>query len=444
LTVTNAEGGFQVSGLPPGNYDVKISASGMSDWTASDVTVSTTAQSTPLQAVMQVAPAVFTVTAKLSPEERAEEQLRHETQQRVLGVIPNYFVAYDKNAAPLSPMQKLNLSFKMLVDPVTFAAVGITAGIQQSMNSYHQFGQGSEGYAKRYAAAYGDAATSMLITSVAADSVLHQDPRYFYSGTGTRKQRAWYAVKSAFRAKGDNGKWQPPYAGLIGTVAAAEISDLYYPGSRTQYTLLGRTLMFHFAGLVGLNLAEELLFKKLTTHSRDMEAATKQPVLREGTPVRLIAVEGFGTQAPAAGQKVAFVLAEDLTQSGKVLAATGDVASGLVGQVTAEASPGAAGSVALQDVTLQAGNVNVPLRSNQVRGAATPVQYQVLPDRAKSKSNCSSQRTWSFRSSNERCATRAHPHAGGRTRFSRLDLAGPVGRAVGNGWRRYARVDCFR
>lgn len=382
LTVTDIDGAFQMVSLPPGSYSVKISASGMSDWSASDVPASPPLESKPLLAVMQVATAVFSVTVGPSPEDVAEDQLKHEERQRVLGVIPNYYVAYG-NAAPLSPKQKFHLTFKTLIDPATFAAVGITAGIQQSMNSYYQFGQGSEGYAKRFGAAYGTTATNLLITSVAADSVLHQDPRYFYSGEGTRAQRAWYAVKSAFRAKGDNGKWQPPYAGVIGAIAAAEISDLYYPGSRTQYTLLGRSLMFHFAGLVGLNLAEELFLKKLTTHTSEPEAAVKVPVLCEGNPVTLIAVDGFGPQGATPGQKVTFVLAQALTQGGTVFATAGDVASGLATQVNAGNTPGGVGTIVLDKVTLLAGNVNVPLRSNQVRGAATPVQYEVLPGSGK-------------------------------------------------------------
>jgi hypothetical protein len=383
VTATDSDGTFQIASLPPGSYSVKISASGMSDWTASDVPVSPPPESKPLLAVMQVAPVVFSVTVGPSPEDVAAAELKHEEQQRVMGVIPNYFVAYGKHPAPLSPRQKFHLSFKMLVDPATFAGVGITAGIQQSMNSYHQFGQGSEGYAKRFGAAYGTAATNLLITSAAAESLFHQDPRYFYSGEGTKTQRAWYAVKSAFRAKGDNGKWQPPYAGLIGAVAAAEISTHYYPGSRTQYTLLGRSLMFHFAGLVGINLAEELFLKKLTTHASGPQAAAPVPVLREGSPVTLIAVDGFDAQAATPGQKVTFVLARNLTEGETVLATAGDVASALVTHVDAAGTPGGGRTIALDDVTLLAGNVNVPLRSNQVRGAATPVQYEVLPGSGK-------------------------------------------------------------
>lgn len=376
-TVTDGEGTFQITSLLPGDYDVKISASGLSDWTSSNVPASLTSESKPLLAVLNVAPTVTTVTVGLPPEELAEEQLKQETRQRVMGVIPNYFVAYEKNAAPLSPKQKLNLSFKTLIDPATFAAVGITAGIQQIRNNYWQFGQGSEGFAKRFGAAYGTAATNLLITSVVADSVFHQDPRYFYSGEGTKKQRAWYAVKSAFRAKADNGKWQPPYAGVLGAVAGAELSDLYYPGSRTQYTLLGRSMMFHFAGLIALNLGEEMFFKKFTSHAPPESTASIR-VLREGSPVELIAVDGFGAQGSTAGQTVTFVLAEDLIQDGKVLAKTGDVASGQVTQVSDGRTPDAARSVELQNVRLRAGAINVPLRSNQVRGAATPVQYKEL------------------------------------------------------------------
>ena len=233
MTVTGGNGAFQISPLTPGTYSVKISASGLSDWSAENVPASAAPESKPLLAVMKVAPAVTTVSVGLSTEEVAEEQLNQEVKQRVLGVLPNYYAAYEDHPAPLSPRQKLHLGLKVLLDPATFAAVGITAGIQQKRNSYYQYGQGSEGFAKRFGAEYATAADSVLITSVVANSVLHQDPRYFYSGKGTTTQRVWYAVKSAFRAKGDNGKWQPPYSGLIGSIAAAEISQTYHPGSRT-------------------------------------------------------------------------------------------------------------------------------------------------------------------------------------------------------------------
>jgi hypothetical protein len=382
-TVTDTEGAFRISSLAAGHYSLKISASGFSDWTASNVAASVTPEAKPLMAVLQVAPQVTSVTVTLPPEEIAAEQLSRQVKQRTLGVIPNYYVTYESNPAPLLPKQKFHLASKLLLDPATFAAVGITAGIQQAHNSYYQWGQGSEGYAKRFGAAYGTAAQNLLITSVVADSVLHQDPRYFYSGRGTKKQRAWYAFASAFRAKGDSGEWQPPYAGLIGAVASAEISNTYYPGERTQYSLLGRSLMFHFAGLVGLNFAEEFLLKKMTSHTPEAPSETDRTVLREGTPVPLIAADGLFKEGAENNRTVNFVLADDLTVRGKVVAKTGDVASGQVGQVTAAKVPGETASVTIERVTLRAGNVNVPLRSNQVRGASGLMQFKELPESGK-------------------------------------------------------------
>jgi hypothetical protein len=383
-TVTDGEGAFRISSLTLGNYSVRISAAGLSDWTAPNVPASVTPESNPLLAVLQVAPQITTVTVGVGTEEVAAEQLKQELKQRALGVIPNYYVTYENHPAPLSPKQKLHLGLRTVLDPTTFAATGITAGIQQKRNSYYQYGQGAEGFSKRFGSAYATTAGNLLITTVLANSVLHQDPRYFYSGRGTRAQRAWYAIESAFRAKGDNGKWQPPYSGLIGSIAAAEISQVYYPGSRTQYSLLGRSLMFHFAGLVALNLAQELFLKKVTHNAREMQSGARDvDVLREGSPVTLIAVDGFGADGATAGQPVTFVLAQDLTLRGRVLARTGDVASGQVGQVSAPKVPGEARSVGLQRVTLRAGNVNVPLRSSQVRGRAEPVQYKELPESGK-------------------------------------------------------------
>ena len=379
-TVTDGEGAFRISSLTPGNYRVKISASGMSDWSDANVGVSVPSESKPVLAVLQVAPAVTSVTVGLPREEVAQEQLDQEVKQRAFGVLPNFYVAFTDNPAPLSPKQKLHLGLKVLLDPATIAAVGITAGIQQKRNSYYQYGQGVKGFAKRFGAEYATAADAVLITSVLANSVLHQDPRYFYSGKGTTAQRAWYAVKSAFRAKGDNGKWQPPYSGLIGSIAAAEISQTYHPGSRTQYTLIGRTLMFRFAGLVALNLAEELFLKTLTTRAREDQSAANIVVLREGTPVPLIAIEGFRKEGAAAGQTITFVLAEDLTVGAQTLAKRGDIASGQVSQSSAAKAPGEPMRVALERVTLHAGSVSVPLRSSPVRGVSNPVQYKELRD----------------------------------------------------------------
>ena len=370
VTVTDQRGAFQISSLPPGAYSVKISAYGFADWTAARVTASANPSSPPILAVLSVAANITKVTVGVGPKEVAVEQLHQELEQRTLGVMPNFYVTYQKHPAPLSPAQKLHLGLRTLIDPFTFAGVGITAGIQQNLNSYHQFGQGFGGFSKRFGADYATAAGSILITDVLMDSVLRQDPRYFYSGEGTKLHRVWYAFAAAFRTKGDNGNWQPPYSSLAGWIASAEMAQSYYPGSRTQYTLIGRTLLFRFAGATALNLTQEFLLKTLTSHRpRNQTAAA---VLREGTPVALIAVDRLDTGKLTPGNTVTFVLSQDLTVDGKIVAKAGAVASGLVSQANV-----------LDHVTLRVGAVTVPLRSSPTSAVAAPMKYRTLPGSGK-------------------------------------------------------------
>ena len=141
--------------------------------------------------------------------------------------------------------------------------------------------------------------------------------------------------------------------------------------------------MFRFAGRVAVNLTQELLLKKVTSNAPDSPAVANAPVLREGTPVSLIAVDGLTTNGVIKGKTVSFVLSQDLIVDGKVVAKAGDVASGQVAQMSPGKAPNDAANVGLERVTLQAGNINVPLRSRQVRGVAGPMEYTELPGSGK-------------------------------------------------------------
>ena len=140
--------------------------------------------------------------------------------------------------------------------------------------------------------------------------------------------------------------------------------------------------MFHFVGLAAVNLAQEFLLKKLTSHKAELQSAATT-VLREGTPVRLIAAHGFSAGEAQDGLPVELILAEQLIVNGRVLARAGDIASGQVGQVSRAQVSSEAISVVLNGVTLRAGNANVPLRGSQARGGADRLQYRELPESGK-------------------------------------------------------------
>src|SRR5205807_8934357 len=170
--------------------------------------------------------------------ELAEEQIKEQEKQRALGFIPNFYVSYVPNAAPLAPKQKFELAWKEMIDPVTFGLTGAIAGIEQAQNDFSGYGQGAQGYAKRYGASYANTVTGTLIGSAILPSLLKQDPRYFYKGTGSKRSRFLYALASPVVCKGDNKRWQANYSAILGSFATGGISYLYYPKSDRDATRL--------------------------------------------------------------------------------------------------------------------------------------------------------------------------------------------------------------
>ncbi|HEX7798669.1 MAG TPA: carboxypeptidase-like regulatory domain-containing protein [Vicinamibacterales bacterium] len=264
---TDADGHFSFSGVRSGPYHLSVSSPGFANQTVSGVLpAGATSQLAPIRLTL----AFDTVSVNVTPtiEEVAEKQIKEEEQQRMFGVMPNFFVVYGHDAAPLTPRQKFELSRKALLDPVDFAFTGIVAAVQHVRNDYSGFGEGASGYGKRYAAFYATIFTRSAIDQVLLPSLLKQDPRYFYKGEGSTKSRIGYAIATAIVRKGDNGHWQPNYSGIFGSVATGALTNFYYPAEDRKS--LRQTVKYSAIGLTlsaTAHLAQEFLFQKLTTHS---------------------------------------------------------------------------------------------------------------------------------------------------------------------------------
>jgi hypothetical protein len=370
-TVADSAGSFHFADVAPGNYKVTIAAGGFAPW-AADVAEASGESPAPLAAVLQVAPLSSSVDV-LPPHELAAEQLKTEEKQRVLGVFPHYMVTYDANAAPLSTGQKFQLGWKTIIDPVSLIGAGIGAGIQQAQNRYPEFGQGVEGYAKRIGAIEASRVSGVLIRHVILQAAFHQDPRYFYKGTGTFWQRVAYSIGTAFACRGDNGRWQPDYSDVIGGVAASQVSRLYYPYTSRPYLRLWHDVLLGFGGRAENHLEEEFILRHFTTHTHH-GAGGVQAILKEGTPVSLISVDDVTTKTAQGAAPIAFVLAGDIQASGVTVAKIGAPASG---EVTYSGDAQNV-RVGLEKVRLKIGALDVPLRNTQNKGAPGALQYHTL------------------------------------------------------------------
>jgi hypothetical protein len=182
---------------------------------------------------------------EISPHEKAKQELHQEEKQRILGIVPNFNTSNIPNAAPLSPGQKFQLTFRVALDPFQFVAAALDAGYSQRRNDFPGYGRGDEGYAKRFGAAYADQFSGAFLGNFVFPSLLHEDPRYFREGEGTFKHRFLYSLASTFRAKNDNGTWGFNYANVLGNLAAGGLSNVYYPSSDR-----GAVLTFERAGTV--------------------------------------------------------------------------------------------------------------------------------------------------------------------------------------------------
>ena len=132
------------------------------------------------------------------------------------------------------------------------------------------------GFGDRFGATAADGFTDIMIGGAILPSVLHQDPRYFYQGTGTARSRLRHAILSAFIAKGDNGKWQPNYSSVGGDLASGALSNLYFPKSNRGGGLVLSLFALGTAERIGADLAQEFLLGKVTHHRQRSNEALVQ------------------------------------------------------------------------------------------------------------------------------------------------------------------------
>ncbi len=202
-------------------------------------------------------PVQGTSDEKAAREKAAAEQLKQQETQRVMGVMATFNTTRNPNALPLSSKQKFQLFFKSSTDPWPFLLAGAVSGIGQADDSYPEWGQGAQGYAKRYGAAYTDAFIGNFFGNAVLPSILHEDPRYFQKGTGSKIGRFFWAASSTFWCKRDNGRWGPNYANVGGNLIGAAIARAYYPVSeRTVGDTISDGITVSVEGIVGAEVIE--------------------------------------------------------------------------------------------------------------------------------------------------------------------------------------------
>jgi len=270
-TTTPESGSFELYDVQPGMpYEITIAALGFADWKSSSMTLAPGEFKILTGIQLQIRTELTQVDVTYDPVQVATEQLKAEEHQRVLGFVPNFYVSYEKNPAPLTAKMKFQLALKVSTDPVTAAGVFGMAGIRQAADS-PRYGQGWGAYGKRLGATAADGFSDILIGGAILPSLLHQDPRYFYQGTGTTGSRIRHAVFSPFITRSDSGQTVPNYSSLGGDLAAASLSNLYFPRANRGVGLVFGNFVIGTAERIGASLAQEFIIGRLTKRGGHVE-----------------------------------------------------------------------------------------------------------------------------------------------------------------------------
>lgn len=264
--ISGANGDFAFTKLPAGSWRVIVYVKGFTPYTSEEITLSPGQSFILPNIALNVGRNVTDVTVRPT-EVIAAEQMKQEEQQRVFAIIPNFYVSYVRDAAPMTSRQKLSLAIHETFDWTSFVGISAAAGVEQANNSYKGYGQGTAGYAKRWGAQFADGRSSDFLHHYVFASLFHQDPRYFYQGTGTKKSRLFHAVSSAFVARSDSGRTMPNYSYVLGTMCAGALSNAYYPSADRGASLVFVNAGIGVGGKAGASVVQEFIGKRLTKNA---------------------------------------------------------------------------------------------------------------------------------------------------------------------------------
>lgn len=266
IQISGSDGQFAFPGLAAGTYRLVVTGKGWGTYSLPEISLAAGESRILSHVALPASSGVTEVRVDGSAVALSEQQVQIAIQQRALGVFPNFYSAYDWNAPPMLPRQKYALAFRSMIDPMTFVGAGMIAGVEQARDTFPGYGQGSIGYARRYGAAYANSFSGRMLGGAVFPSLFHQDPRYFYKGSGSIVSRALYALSTALITKGDNGRWQANYSHVLGNFTAGAISNLYYPASSRGLSLTLINGALETAGDAATDFMREFFLRGITSH----------------------------------------------------------------------------------------------------------------------------------------------------------------------------------
>ncbi len=156
---------------------------------------------------------------------------------------------------------RLNDKFLLFVqdsfDPVTFLGTAFDAGLDQAQNMDPSYGQGAQGYGRRFGAEFAGQASSRFFKDFGYPFLFSEDPRYYRLAYGSGRKRLLHAVEHAVVAHRDNGKEMFNFSEWLGTTSTVVLSNTYHPDNRRGFSLAAQRVGFSILNDMGFDVLRE-------------------------------------------------------------------------------------------------------------------------------------------------------------------------------------------
>ena len=205
---------------------------------------------------------------------------RFETTVAILGRRSIFFPDLAASPGPLTDKQKLELFAAKTTAPSRILSSAISAGIGQARNSLPGYGQGGEGYAKRFGSSMASGASTEFFGTFLFASLFHTDPRYFVILHGGPLRRIGYGISRLVVARTDAGTPGANWPGMLGPLFSEGIANSYLP-AREQTT--GRTFG-RYGVRLGFTAGSNILKEYWPSIFRSLRIAKIAPDLQSDSP----------------------------------------------------------------------------------------------------------------------------------------------------------------
>ena len=161
---------------------------------------------------------------------------QNQQTKRILGIIPNFrAVNANTHLPPQSVKDKFVTATQDSFDYTSVILPAVLAGYSMATNATPEFHQGAAGYGRYFWHSFVDQTVENYAVEFAVPAMFREDTRYYTLGSGGFIKRAKYSLTRIVVTRSDSGSSTFNAGEVLGSGAAAGISNLYYPSKERTF-----------------------------------------------------------------------------------------------------------------------------------------------------------------------------------------------------------------